>query len=205
MNASEPAFRVGFVPGVTPDKWARIWAERMPRRSLDLVPLGDRDGVALVRSGELAMCFVRLPVDRDGLHLIPLYDEQPVVMVAKEHPVAAFDEIDVTDLADEHLLQDPDTVPEWRDVATEVRDGSRYPVPEMSLREAVESVAADAGIVVVPMSLARLHHRKDVVHVPVTGVPTTKVGLAWLVDNDDERVQTFIGVVRGRSANSSRR
>ena len=205
MNASEPAFRVGFVPGVTPDKWARIWAERMPRRSLDLVPLGDRDGVALVRSGELAMCFVRLPVERDGLHLIPLYDEQPVVMVAKEHPVAAFDEIDVTDLADEHLLQDPDTVPEWRDVATEVRDGSRYPVPEMSLREAVESVAADAGIVVVPMSLARLHHRKDVVHVPVTGVPTTKVGLAWLVDNDDERVQTFIGVVRGRSASSSRR
>ena len=205
MNASEPAFRVGFVPGVTPDKWARIWAERMPRRSLDLVPLGDRDGVALVRSGELAMCFVRLPVDRDRLHLIPLYDEQPVVMVAKEHPVAAFDEIDVTDLADEHLLQDPDTVPEWRDVATEVRDGTRYPVPEMSMREAVESVAADAGIVVVPMSLARLHHRKDVVHVPVTGVPTTKVGLTWLVDNDDERVQTFIGVVRGRSATSSRR
>ena len=205
MNAPGPAFRVGFVPGVTPDKWARIWAERMPRRSLDLVPLGDRDGVALVRSGELAMCFVRLPVDRDGLHLIPLYDEQPVVMVAKEHPVAAFEEIDVTDLADEHLLQDPDIVPEWRDVATEVRDGSRYPVPEMSLREAVESVAADAGIVVVPMSLARLHHRKDVVHVPVTGVPTTKVGLTWLVDNDDERVQTFIGVVRGRSASSSRR
>ena len=205
MNASEPAFRVGFVPGVTPDKWARIWAERMPRRSLDLVQLGDRDGVALVRSGELAMCFVRLPVDRDGLHLIPLYDEQPVVMVAKEHAVAAFDEIDVTDLADEHLLQDPDTVPEWRDVATEVRDGTRYPVPEMSMREAVESVAADAGIVVVPMSLARLHHRKDVVHVPVTGVPTTKVGLTWLVDNDDERVQTFIGVVRGRSATSSRR
>ena len=205
MNAPGPAFRVGFVPGVTPDKWARIWAERMPRRSLELVPIGDRDGVALVRSGELAMCFVRLPVDRDGLHLIPLYDEQPVVMVAKEHPVAAFDEIDVADLADEHLLQDPDTVPEWRDVATEVRDGGRYPVPEMSLREAVESVAADAGIVVVPMSLARLHHRKDVVHVPVTGVPTTKVGLTWLVDNDDERVQTFIGVVRGRSASSSRR
>ena len=205
MNAPEPAFRVGFAPGVTPDKWARIWAERMPRRSLDLVPLGDRDGVALVRSGELAMCFVRLPVDREGLHLIPLYDEQPVVMVAKEHPVAAFDEIDVTDLADEHLLQDPGTVPEWRDVATEVRDGTRHPVPVMSLREAVESVAADAGIVVVPMSLARLHHRKDVVHVPVTGVPTTKVGLTWLVDNDDERVQTFIGVVRGRSANSSRR
>ena len=87
----------------------------------------------------------------------------------------------MADLADEHLLQDPDTVPAWRDVATEVRDGTRYPVPAMTLRQAVESVAADAGIVVVPMSLARLHHRKDVVAVPVTGVPTTKVGLTWLV------------------------
>jgi len=202
--AAEGAFRVGFAPGVTPDKWRRTWAERMPRRPLDLVPLGDGDGVAMVRAGELDMCFVRLPVDRDGLHLIPLYDEQPVVVVAKENPVAAYDEIDVGDLADEHLLQDPDTVPAWRDVATEVRDGSRYPVPELTLRQAVESVAADAGIVIVPMSLARLHHRRDVVAVRVNGVPTTQVGLTWRVDNEDARVQTFIGVVRGRTANSSR-
>ena len=127
------SLRVGFETGVTPDKWARVWAERMPRRPLDLQPLQGRDGIALVRSGELDMCFVRLPVDRDGLHLIPLYDEQPVVVVAKENPVAAYPEIDVADLADEHLLQDPDEVPEWRDVATEVADGSRYDVPPMTL------------------------------------------------------------------------
>lgn len=204
QTAAGTAFRVGFAPGVMPDKWRRTWAERMPRRPLDLVPLGDGDGVAMVRAGELDMCFVRLPVDREGLHLIPLYDEQPVVVVAREHPVAAYEEIDVGDLADEHLLQDPDSVPAWRDVATEVRDGTRHPVPAMTLRQAVESVAAEAGIVVVPMSLARLHHRKDVVAVRVTGVPTTTVGLTWRVDNEDERVQAFIGVVRGRTANSSR-
>jgi DNA-binding transcriptional LysR family regulator len=74
----------------------------------------------------------------------------------------------------------------------------------MSMRQAVESVAAEAGIVIVPMSLARLHSRRDVVAVQVTGVPTTSVGLAWLRDADDERIETFIGVVRGRTANSSR-
>ncbi|QWZ09645.1 LysR family transcriptional regulator [Nocardioides panacis] len=204
MDDKAGAFRVGFATGVMPDKWARVWSERMPRRTLDLVPLQDRDGVAMVRAGELHMCLVRLPVDREGLHLIPLYDEQPVVVVAKEHPVAAYAEIDVADLADEHLLQDPDDVPEWRDVAAEVRDGSRYPVPTLSLREAVESVAADAGIVIVPMSVARLHHRKDVVAVPVTGVPTTKVGLTWPVDATDDRYEAFIGVVRGRRATSTR-
>ncbi len=200
-----PGFRVGFVAGVTPDKWSRVWAERMPRRPLVLVPLGEQDGLALLRAGDLQMCFVRLPVDREGLHVIPLYDEQPVVVVARENPVAAYDEIDVADLADEHLLQDPDEVPPWRDVATEVADGTRYPVPaDLTLRQAVESVAADAGIVIVPMSLARLHHRKDVAVVPVTGVPTSSVGLAWRQDVEDDRVETFIGVVRGRTARSSR-
>ena len=197
-------FRVGFVPGVTPDKWSRAWAQRMPRRPLDLVPLGERDGVALLRSNELDMCLVRLPVDRAGLHLIPLYDEQPVVVVSAQHPVAAYDEIAVAELADEHLLQDPDDVPEWRDLATEVAEGTRHAVPAMTLGQAVESVAADAGVLVVPMSLARLHHRKDVRAVRVTGVPTTSVGLAWPEDADDDRIDTFIGVVRGRTANSSR-
>jgi DNA-binding transcriptional LysR family regulator len=196
--------RVGFVPGVTPDRWARTWAERMPRSPLDLVPLADADGVALLHGGELSMCFVRLPVDRDGLHLIPLYDEQPVVVVSVEHPVAAYDEIDVAELADEHLLQEPDQVPTWRDVATEVTEGTRHPVPPMGLREAVAGVAADAGILVLPLSLARLHSRRDVRHVPVLGVPTTTVGLAWRVDLSDDRVEAFIGVVRGRTAASTR-
>jgi DNA-binding transcriptional LysR family regulator len=204
MTCPGGPFRVGFVAGVMPDKWARIWADRMPHSPLVLVPIGDQDGIALLRAGDLEMCLVRLPVDRDGLHLIPLYDEEPVVVVSKEHPVAAYDVIDVADLSEEHLLQHPDDVPAWREVATEVADGSRFPVPPMSLRQAVETVAADAGIVIVPMSLARLHSRRDVVHVPVTGVPTASVGLAWLRDADDERIEMFIGVVRGRTANSSR-
>jgi hypothetical protein len=200
---TEP-FRVGFAAGVTPDKWSRIWRERMPRSPLELVPLADRAGVDLLRLRELHMCFVRLPVDRGGLHLIPLYDEQPVVVVSREHPVSAYAEVDVADLADEHLLQDPAEVPAWRAIATEVADGTRHPVPPMSLREAVESVAADAGILVLPMSLARLHHRRDVRAVPVRGVPATTVGLAWRRDLDDPRVEDFVGVVRGRTANSSR-
>jgi DNA-binding transcriptional LysR family regulator len=74
----------------------------------------------------------------------------------------------------------------------------------MALRQALESVAADAGILVLPMSLARLHHRRDVTHVRVTGVPTTRVGLAWRTDLQDDRVEVFVGVVRGRTPNSSR-
>ena len=65
-------------------------------------------------------------------------------------------------------------------------------------------VATGSGIVVVPMSVARLHHRKDVVHRPVTGVAPSGVGLAWRVDDDDPRIEDFIGIVRGRTERSTR-
>lgn len=197
-------FRVSFVTGVTPDKWVTNWRRRQSAPALELIPVTEARQLESLRAGAVHMAFVRLPVDRDGLHLIPLYREVPVVVVHHEHPVAAYDEIPVEDLADEHLLQDPDDVPEWRDLATEVRDGTRFDVPPMTLKQAVESVAAQAGILVLPMSVARVHHRKDVVAVPVRGVPETQVGLAWPEDVEDARFEEFIGVVRGRTERSSR-
>src|SRR5690606_38501566 len=115
-------FRVGFVPGVSPGKWFRRWEERYPDAPLAprLVEVDEQRD--LLERGELDMCFVRLPLDREGLHLIPLYDEVPVVVAAKDHPVTAFDELDVADLADEHLLQDAAACAEWAAVADEVRD-----------------------------------------------------------------------------------
>jgi DNA-binding transcriptional LysR family regulator len=195
--------RVSFVTGVVPDKWARRWRERSTV-PLVLVPTEEDEQLTALRRGEVDMALVRLPVDRDGLHLIPLYSERPVVVGSAEHPVAAYDEVAVADLADEHLLQDPDDVPAWRDLAAEVRDGTRYPVPPMTLRLLLESVAADAGVAVLPMSVARVHHRKDVAAVPVTGVEETQVALVWSRDAEDPRLETFVGVVRGRTVRSSR-
>src|SRR6478736_5454960 len=111
-------FRVEFVPGVTPDKWLRVWAQRRPDSPLEAVPVEDADALAHLRDGTASMVLLRLPVEREGLHVIPLYEEIPVVVVAKEHPVAAFDEVDVADLADEVLMQDPSVVPEWAAAAT---------------------------------------------------------------------------------------
>ena len=74
----------------------------------------------------------------------------------------------------------------------------------MTERDAVETVAAGTGIAIMPMSVARLYQRKDVVQRPVVDLDPTSVVLAWLVEKDDERAQRFVGVVRGRSARSSR-
>jgi len=181
-DASPAPFRVGFVTGVVPDRWARTWRDRTPRAPLELVPVTEEAQLDGLRDGSLHMAFVRLPVDRNGLHLIPLWEERPVVVVSREHPVAAYDEIAVAELSDELLLDDP----------------------SITTRQAIETVAAGTGIVIVPMSVARLHHRKDVTHRPVTGIDHTQIALAWPVGADDPRIETFIGIVRGRTERSSR-
>ena len=193
---SAAPFRLGFVTGATPDKWARTWRERR-REPLEVVPVTEDEQEAGLRDGSLDMCLVRLPIDRDGLHCIPLYDEQPVVVSGREHFVAAADgEVELGDLADEQLV-----IPHrsgWKPTADQLE------WPPMDERTAVETVAAGTGIALMPMSVARLHHRKDVVHRVVTDLAPTTVGLAWRTDRDSEQVQAFIGIVRGRTVNSSR-
>lgn len=180
--APRQRLRVAFVPGVTPDKWARIWAERMPRDPLELAPVPESDQTEVLYDGRADLSFVRLPVDDERLHVIPLYTEVAVVVVPKGHFVEAADEVTLDDLAEEIT----------------------HPVPPLTVQEAVDTVAAGVGIVLLPMSLARLHHRKDVALRPVTDGPHSRVGLAWRRDLEDERVEVFIGVVRGRRAGSSR-
>jgi DNA-binding transcriptional LysR family regulator len=187
--------RVGFVTGATPDKWARAWRERR-REPLQLVPVDEAEQVRGVRDGSLDMALVRLPVDTDGLHCVRLYDEVPVVVAGLEHVVGAVDEVELADLADEQLVRPHASG--WTPAADQLD------WPPMSEKDAIETVAAGSGVVIVPMSVARLHHRKDVVTRPVVDLDPTTIALVWLRDRDDDVTQAFVGVVRGRRVNSSR-
>ncbi|MBF6250785.1 LysR family transcriptional regulator [Nocardia farcinica] len=186
---SEPAartperLRVGFVPGVTVSKWERIWGERFPDTPLETVPIAAAEQRAALDDGRVDMCFVRQPIERDGLGVIPLYRELPVVVVPKEHEISLFDEVSVADLAGERLQDAADI-----DQAAVV----------------LEMVAAGVGPAIVPHSIARLHARRDLVYRTVTDHPDTEIALAWPSERTTVLVEEFIGVVRGRSARSSR-
>jgi len=188
-------FRLGFVTGATPDKWARTWRERSKER-LEVVPLTEAEQEPALRAGDVDMAIVRLPIDRDGLHLIRLYDEVPVVVLARDHYLSLAEDVSLDELAEEQLV-----LPH-RSGWTPSADQLAW--PEMSEKDAVETVAAGTGIAILPMSIARLFHRKDVVHRPVRDLDPTTVGLAWAIDHDDDRTQAFVGIVRGRTAQSSR-
>lgn len=171
--------RIGFVPGVTHTKWRTVWKERFPRVPLDAIEVPQAEQRRVLDAGEVDLCFVRLPVDADGLHLIRLYEETQVAWIAKDHPLSILDAITTADLVDEEVFDtvDPHTI---------------------------DLVRLTGAVLTVPMSIARTHSRRDLVYRPVTDAPTTTVGLAWPTDDPSEWTDEWIGVVRGRTANSSR-
>ena len=191
---AEP-LRVAFVTGTTPDKWARAWRDQR-RGRLELVPVTEDEQEGVVRRGEVDLALVRLPVDTDDLHCVRLYDELPVVVAGRDHLVSAAPEVTLEDLVDEQLVRPH--VSGWQPSAPQLD------WPPMNEQEAIETVAAGTGIVLVPMSVARLHQRKDVVHSVVTDLAPTTVALVWRRERDDDTTQAFVGVVKGRTANTSR-
>ncbi|MGW7532373.1 LysR family substrate-binding domain-containing protein [Amycolatopsis sp. NPDC054798] len=199
-GADQPrAFRLAYVPGATPAKWVRIWGERNPEVPLDLVAVTAAEAAGVVRDGGADAALLRLSEDREGLHAIPLYTETTVVIVPKEHLVAAADEVSIADLADELVLHPLDDSLGW----DELPGKPALERPETT-GDAIELVAAGVGVLLVPQSLARLHHRRDLTYRPVADAPQSRVALSWPEGETSDLVEQFIGIVRGRTVNSTR-
>lgn len=167
------------MPGVTLTKWRRVWAERFPRVPLEVTEVAEADQRRALDDGVVDMCFVRLPLPRDGVHAIPLYDEVPVVWLSKDHVLAELDEFSEADLADENVLFASDAA-------------------------SIDLATYSAAVLRVPMSIARSGSRKDLVYRPVVDAEPTTVALAWPMTAENPWIEEFVGVVRGRTANSSR-
>ncbi len=187
--------KLGFVEGVTPTKWIRIWKERFTDVPIEAFSMPQREQLApLLADRETPdaadVALVRLPLDTaDGVELsvIPLYNEVAVVVVPKDHAIAQLDELTLAELAE---------------LAGESATGYAPGDPDLGI--AMELVAAGVGVVIVPHSIARLHSRKDLTAKPVTDAAETRIAIAWPTEHTTEDVEEFVGIVRGRTAASSR-
>lgn len=171
--------RIAFVPGVTLTKWTRTWEERRRETPLEFVPTDDPAG-ALIRL-EADVAFARLPIVTDGLSIIRLYSEAHVVVASSDDPLKAMDEVVLADL-EGYTLHDPAGV----------------------VDDTIALVVAGVGAVILPHAIARAHARKDLISRPVIDALETDIAIAWLEDAETPDIEEFVGIVRGRSANSSR-
>jgi DNA-binding transcriptional LysR family regulator len=175
---------VAFVTGVTPGKWERIWRERRPAGRLELRPMTQDAALAALGDGTAHMAIARDITADDHRHAIALYREQPVVIAPRGSLVAGLDAVDVRDLDGETVLP----------VDLEAGTGE----------ETVELVAANVGVAILPQSVARALSRKDVVARPLRDAPDTGISLVWPIAGAHPNSDVFVGIVRGRTANSSR-
>ena len=157
----------------------------------------------------------REPASTDGekYHSIRLYEELPVVILPVDHVLTVLDEVPVEELAEEFLLQPPSDIPAYEVVSRTWRESAGRIVPEgLTDKETIELVAAGVGLYIVPMSIARFYHRKDLTYRPVAGLDTYPVHLVWprapkgepRSEELEALLQDFIGIVRGRTATSDR-
>ena len=157
----------------------------------------------------------REPASTDGekYHSIRLYEELPVVILPVDHVLTVLDEVPVEELAEEFLLQPASDIPAYEEVSRAWRENAGRIVPEgLTDKETIELVAAGVGLYIVPMSIARFYHRKDLTYRPVAGLDLYPVHLVWprapkgepRSEELEALLQDFIGIVRGRTATSER-
>lgn len=187
---------VGFVPGVQPDKWLTRWRDRNPGVPVSARRVVDPVEALATRAGDdgFDVIFVREPDDAPrsaptGLLRIPLYTETMAVLAEMDHPLAAFPTLTREDLEGEWWLDPVDAISASMD----------------EVGAAVDLVAAGVGLLVLPQPYARSLSRRDIVERALEGVPATRMGVAWSPAREgDELIDEFVGIVRGRTANTSR-
>ena len=195
-GSAREEFAVGYVPGVMPGKWFRRWEDRRHKPALSQYPVRADSWREALTNGEIKACFVRLNWE----------DQDPSVEELRQdfRAVALYEELQVAVLDKDHILTVAETL--TTDELMAESEPQKKPAADEA-EMAVELTAAGVGPVVLPMSVARLHHRKDVTYRELMDAPTIPVVLVWpqdLSDEDEAAVQQFVGIVRGRSANSGR-
>jgi DNA-binding transcriptional LysR family regulator len=192
------------MPGLIVTAAVRAMLGLHPQLTVNVLRTSWDDQTDVLHDGRADVSYVRLPVDQSGLQVRALLAEPRVAMLPAGHRLAGKDTITIADLADEHLLQDPDAVPEWRDIATEMRIRRRRAPVFRTVEEKLEHVAAGHGVVLLPLSTAVFYTRPDVTYSYVSDIPPNQVCLAWDATRRSRLIQDFAAVAADHPPVASR-
>ena len=187
-------FTVGFMPGLTVTEPVLALSAAYPDLTVEVLRTTWTNQVTVLHDGRADIGYIRMPVDLTGLQTSALFSEPRVAVVPAAHRLAGKEAVSLHDLADEHLLQHPDAVPEWRSVATEMHDQQRAAATSQarSVEEKLEHVAAGRGFSVLPESTATYYQRPDVGWTPITDIPPSEVRLAWVAKRRAPLIAEFV-------------
>ena len=168
------------MPGTNATPIIREFAQRAPYLTIDVVFTSVTDQVDFLIDGRVDVCFVRLPMAENTFKVLPLFPEPQVAAIPTSHPVAETPAIEIKQVFDLPLLQDPGEVPEWHGAVAELQQS---PVSDRqhrpTIEERLERVALGAGVLVLPAGIADFYRRTDISYVPLQDVAARMVALAY--------------------------
>jgi hypothetical protein len=211
---------------VTITKWSRIWEERQPDVALKFVPGPESDQLAVLHDGRADVSFVRHPIELGAVNAIRLYEELPVIIVSSDDPLAEMPTVTLADLA-VYTVHETPAMPMPDAIAliaagvgvvvvphSVARLHSRKDVVAKQLTDAPQTVIsiawladallADALLADALLADGNAESAHGNAESNDRNAASTNGGGRSTHDNLGELIDEFVGIVRGRSANSSR-
>jgi DNA-binding transcriptional LysR family regulator len=191
--------RIGFQGTANDNILAAVatFQEQHPCCLIEVMELPLNDPFGALRRGEVDSAVVLLPVAEDDLVLGPTFSEQPQTLtVSVKHPLADRSLLDVEDLAGSVLVSVAPPAPGyWRQVQAPTQTPSGALVhrgPEVrTLQEGLSMIAANRGGMLLCRPTAEQNQRADIVHIPITGLPDSALGLVWRRGEETPSLKAF--------------
>jgi len=155
------------------------------------------DGLELLRTDEIDMLFLMLPVDEPDLATGPvIVRESRWLAVSARHPFARRTSVTLDDLARDKVLRPPSAIPAYLDeslVPKHTSDGrpiERGPT-FATIQEMFALVGAGKGMYPVPAHTLRYYARPDVAYLPIDNAPPFEWAFTWPASAATSRVLAF--------------
>jgi DNA-binding transcriptional LysR family regulator len=200
--------RIGFTEATTfylAPSLLKFYQQHHPQVNLILSSAGTESNVEALRTHQLDVGFVYLPIREPLLSLHPLYDETYVVALARAHPLAKYDRIPIQALAHQPLIFYPRSLAPVL-YANLVKCCERAGFTPNIVQEAelaqtrLGLAAAGAGITFVLADMQNLS-AKGIVYRPLAeDFPTLKLAIAHRRDENSPVVHQLITLCRNLQA-----
>jgi DNA-binding transcriptional LysR family regulator len=179
--AAQPrSVTIGYTPGIIVTPAVRRLRREYPDADVRTLHLQWNEARAALLDHRVDVAVTRLPLERDGLRVMALYDEPRLVLLPLGHPLAGKESVTLDDIAGEPVpkMNDPLWDAYWR---IDPRPDGR-PAPDGPLVSALEDknelIAAGQAVAIVPAGVYNGQVRPDLTTVPLHGVEPGQVVLA---------------------------
>jgi DNA-binding transcriptional LysR family regulator len=175
-----------------------------PECDVEVVQVSWGDPLARLREKDVELMASWVPLEQPDLVVGPTLASEPrVVAVARDHPLANRDTVDVEELADHRVLRFDGWPKELQEIIGPVRTPggraiphTRIPVGDQAVLDLPLRVARGEIVLPTVASAAPYMGGLDLVFVPMTGIPRLRSALVWRRHARDLKLRAFIRVAR---------